>query len=356
MEEKTKTENRKYIILAAALGAALIVFIALALILGGGEGSGKKNPDPKHKDLFSSYIDGYFNAGPVRISDYSGGSEEEFARILALADAALDNFHKLFDIYNLYEGVVNIKTINDNAGGGAIRVSPELFAFLKYSKEMYYLTRGEVNIAMGAVLSIWHDYRMGEIGETLPDMAILSAAAEHTDIEKLVLDEENLTVELLDPEMSLDVGAIAKGYSVERLAELLIGQGCDSYVINAGGNIRIIGKKPDGSEWETGIKDPLNPNGIVYRFYLSDSAVATSGGYERFYEVEGKRYHHIIDKETLMPAEHFASVSVITPDSSLADTLSTALFNMTLEEGRALVESLEGVRAVWVTHSGEVIE
>jgi thiamine biosynthesis lipoprotein len=352
-EEKIgNLSEKKYIILAAALLALLGGFIALAVILGGG----KKNPEAKHKDIYAPYPDGYFNAGPVRISDYSGSSDKDFERAAVLADNTFNKFHRLFDIYNLYEGINNIKTINDNAGKNPVEIDPELFEFLKFSKEMYYLTDGEVNIAMGAVLSIWHDYRAEGFGSVLPDMAALEAAAEHTDIEKLILDEENLTAYLSDGEMSLDVGAVAKGYAVEKTGELLSAEGYDSFLINAGGNIKILGEKPDGSSWKTGIKSPFEPDEVIFEFYLSSSSVATSGGYERFYTVDGKRYHHIIDKETLMPAENFASVSVITKNAALADTLSTALFNMTLEQGKSLVSSLENVRAVWVTHDGKIIE
>ncbi len=351
MEEKNT--DKKYIILAAALFFLLLVFIVLAVVFNGEK---KENPPAMHKDIFSPYIDGYFNAGSARISDYSGSSDEDFERAVALADQNFHKYHKLFDIYNLYDGINNIKTINDNAGVAPVKITAELFDFLKFSKEMYYLTDGEVNIAMGAVLSIWHDYREYKMGETLPDMSELEAAAAHTDIEKLILDEENLTAFLSDGEMSLDVGAVAKGYAVEKVGRLLSEEGYDSYVINAGGNIKILGTKPDGSSWETGIKSPFEPDEVIYNFPLSSSSVATSGGYERFYVVEGKRYHHIIDKDTLMPAENFASVSVVTPNSALADTLSTALFNMSLEEGKALVSSLENVRAVWVTNDGEIIE
>ncbi len=348
MEENKKRIDKKQILIVSALLLLLAVFIALAIIFGG---DGDRSIEPRYKDFF-----GHFNAVNTRVSDYSGGSEEDFLTVCDLAEEMLDRYHKLFDIYNTYDGVVNIKSLNDKAGQEPVKISTELFDFLEFSKEMYTVTGGEVNIAMGAVLSIWHNYR--EAGNenpesaALPDMALLSAAAEHTDINKLVLDREKMTASLLDPEMSLDVGAIAKGYSVEKIAEAIKDIGLTSYVIDSGGNLRAIGEKPDGTSWKTGIKNPFGGE-HVHITEICDSAAVTSGNYERYYIVNGVKYHHIIDKDTLMPSEHFASVTIIAPDSGLADALSTALFNMTYDEGIALAESI-GIKAVWVTKDGIV--
>ena len=139
-----------------------------------------------------------------------------------------------------------------------------------------------------------------------------------------------------------------KGYATEKAAQLLVSMNCSSYVLNIGGNIRIIGTKKDGSGWKTGIKDPSGDT--LYALYLeiSDTSCVTSGDYERYYTVEGTRYHHIIDKDTLMPATYFSSITILAKDSGLADALSTALFSMSYEDGRALVDSLEGVEAIWI--------
>ncbi|MBQ8528423.1 MAG: FAD:protein FMN transferase [Clostridia bacterium] len=296
-------------------------------------------------------------------TDYSGMDGEEFGEICGELYAALEGYHKLFDIYNEYDGLVNLAAVNKNAGKGAVRVPEELVRLLEFSKEMYTLTGGEVNVAMGAVLSLWHERReavkMGEIG-TLPDSEALARAAEHCDIDKLIVDPVNMTVELTDGEMSLDVGAIAKGYAVERLADILKAKGISGFVINVGGNLRVVGEKPSGEGWLAGIENPKSENGLPYvkEMYISDTSFVTSGDYMRYLEVDGVRYHHIIDKDTLMPSGYFSSVSILTEDSGLADALSTALFSMSVAEGRALVESLSGDRrvdtVVWVGLDGEV--
>lgn len=340
MEEQRKPEKKEIIIICSLL-LALVGLIFIPMIFG----EEKSAPTPKTEVYF-----GYFNT-ESRYIDYSGRSDEDFQRAADLVGEKLRFYHELFDIYYEYEGITNLKTLNDRAGEGPIVISEELFELLEYSKEMYNLTGGEVNIAMGAVLSIWHDFR--EAGVSLPERESLLLAAEHTDIEKLRLDRENMTAELSDPEMSLDVGAIAKGFAVEKIAEMLEREGYTSSVIDAGGNLRAIGKKPDGSSWRTGVKNPLG-DGFIHYLDIADSAAVTSGNYERSYTVDGKKYHHIIDKDTLMPSEHFISVTVNVESSALADALSTALFNMTYEEGAAIVSGIEGAYVIWVTPSGEV--
>ena len=157
--------------------------------------------------------------------------------------------------------------------------------------------------------------------------------------------------------MSLDVGALGKGYATERAAEMLISRGVTSYVLNVGGNIRAIGEKVSGQGWVTGITNPdkTSDEAFVCKVVIKNVSLVTSGDYERYYTVNGTRYHHIIDPETNMPSEYFSSVSVFTLDSGLADALSTALFCMSYEEGKALVASIGGVDVIWVTKNGDML-
>ena len=270
----------------------------------------------------------------------------------------MGEYHRLFDIYHEYSGLNNLCTVNRLAGGEPVEVDEKLIDFLLYAKDLYQKTDGEMNVMLGAVLRLWHDCREAALADPasakLPEPEELQAAAEHTGIELLEIDEEKNTLRLTDPEASLDVGALGKGYAVERAAEYLEEQGAESYVLSVGGNIRIVGTKPDGSGWTTGVKNPLDPDGeFALRLQLADTACVTSGIYERYYTVDGQRYHHIIDKDTLYPAGHFASVTVVTRDSALADGLSTALFCMPYEEGQALVESLGEVDVLWISPDGE---
>lgn len=283
-------------------------------------------------------------------------TEKEFDELEALVFSELERYHKLFDAYNSYEGVNNIKTINDNAGKEPIEVDPDLFELLEFSKSVHIFTKGQTNIAMGSVLYLWHEHRTRSLegtDTTIPEMSELQSKNQHTDIEKLVLDEENLTVFLADSEMRLDVGAIAKGFVADKISALVRALGYDSVAISLGGNVKTLGKRADGKDWSIGIQDPFDENGTVVSVRLTDKSLVTSGDYQRFYYHEGKKYHHLIDPDTLMPAEYFSSVSVIFDSSSIADAFSTALFCMPLEEGMALVEGIDDMEALWITPDGK---
>ena len=290
------------------------------------------------------------------IYSYKVETNEQFGKNCEGVSEILEEYHRLFDIYHEYSGVVNLCTLNKNAGGEAMVVDEKLIDFLLYAEELYTLTGGEMNIMMGAVLRPWHDCReaasTNSANASIPEQEVLDEAARHVDFSLLEIDEQNLTVRITDPEASIDVGALGKGYATEKAAQYLIENGVSGYVLNIGGNIRIIGQKPDGSGWLTGIKDPFDPGSYAKRITISDVSCVTSGIYERYFVVDGSRYHHVIDKDTLMPSEHFASVTVITSDSGLADALSTALFCMSYEDGLALVQSIGGVEVFWVANDG----
>lgn len=299
----------------------------------------------------------YFNTYS-QVNSYVAESKGSFNANADLVESLLARYHKLYDIYYEYAGINNIKTINDNAGT-PVKVDEEIIDLIEYSKEVYDLTRGEVNIAMGSVLSLWHKAREAAVdGEgNPPSAAALAEAARHTDIDKVIVNRREGTVCLLDSEMRLDVGAIAKGYATERVAEALAERGVVGYALDIGRNIRLLGER-QGSDaaWSVGITHPDGSGELIKRVAICDTSLVTSGDYERYFTSGGVRYHHIIDKDTLSPSRYFTSVSVIARDSALADSLSTALFCMPLEEGLALVNSLEGVEAMWVAPDYTVYE
>ena len=292
------------------------------------------------------------------VYSYRDETLEEFNAHTETIKEILNKYHRLCDIYYEYSGMNNLKTVNDKAGIAPVKVDAELIEFMEYANEIFSLTRGETNIAMGPVLKLWHDKReeASEGVATLPNNSDLSEAAKHSSQELLVIDKENSTLYLSDPLGRIDVGALAKGYATEMAAQYLIENGISSYVLDIGGNLRIVGKKENGEGWITGITDPdkSSGNSFAMRLRLYDTSCVTSGNYERYFTVGSKKYHHIIDKDTLYPANYFASVSIITKDSALADALSTALFCMPYEEGLQLVKSLGGVDAIWIYEDGSV--
>ena len=306
------------------------------------------NPEPRGLMQFN-----YFDTVSY-VYTYAGDSDEAFEKNAEEVFGILGYYHQLFDIYHEYSGVTNLCTINKNAGGEAMEVDSELIDFLLYAKRLYGITGGEMNVMMGSVLKLWHDARTA--GTYVPDMDKLTAEKALTDISLLEIDEENNTVRIAKAGASLDVGALGKGYATEKAAEHLENKGVTSYVLNIGGNIRIIGTKPDGSGWKTGITNPHDKNTYANYINISDISCVTSGDYERFYTVEGKKYHHIIDKDTLMPSDYFSSVTILTNDSGLADALSTALFSMSYEDGLALLENIpDEVDVLWICKDGTQI-
>ncbi len=294
------------------------------------------------------------------VYSYAEDAAESFAANCDGVSAILEEYHRLFDIYYEHSGVNNLKTINQNAGKEPVKVDRKLIDFLLYAKELYTLTDGEMNVMMGSVLSLWHDCReaadVSPENATIPTREALDEAALHTDISLLEIDEENLTVRIADPKARIDVGALGKGYATEMAAQYLKAKSANGYVLNIGGNIRIIGHKPDGSGWGTGIKNPADPTQYALKLTIANTSCVTSGDYERFFVVGGVKYHHVIDKDTLMPSTHFSSVSIITENSGLADALSTALFTMSYEDGLALVNRIGGVEVLWIKADGTQLQ
>lgn len=287
------------------------------------------------------------------------GSQEEFSNQTKVLYEELKKYHQFYDIYNDYENINTLKTINDNAGIAPVKVDKKIIDLLLLGKEMYEKTNGTVNIAFGSVLSIWHDYRTQGLDDPehakLPPMDKLIKAGKHVDITKVKIDEKASTVYLEDKDMSLDVGAIGKGYAVEKISEEAARQGMDHLLISVGGNIEALGTKGDGSSWILGIQNPdlTSDQAYVYKIKAKNQSLVTSGNYQRYYLVDGTVYHHIINPETLMPSTYFTAVSVLNKQSGVADALSTALYNMPYEEGFSLIESLPDTEAMWIYEDGK---
>ncbi|MBQ9517626.1 MAG: FAD:protein FMN transferase [Eubacterium sp.] len=323
---------------------SLIICISLTLTLCSCSGGLKR--------FEKSFLDVFDTASNIVAYDTDADTFEVHYNEL---HSMLVRYNKLFDIYKSYDGITSLKDVNDNAGTSPVKVDSDTIDLLKFGKEVYGITHGAVNICLGSVLQIWHEYR--DEGTRVPEISLLKKAAEHTDINDLVLDEKAQTVYFKDKDLKLDVGAIAKGYAAQKATEYAKQNLWDGALINLGGNVTAYGLKPDNSKWNVQIENP-NPNSTeaLETLKISDESVVTSGDYQRCYEVDGKRYCHIINPKTLMPAENFSSVSVICNDSALADALSTALFILPLDEGKKLLQRYPDVKAYWVDETYQVIE
>ena len=280
-------------------------------------------------------------------------SEEAFTRKTQAVHDDLLRYHQLFDIYNEYEGLNNLKTVNDHPGE-AVAVDKAIIDLLLDCKAYYELTGGRVNAALGSVLRLWHEAREDGLNDIanayLPDGDALAEAARHTSWDSVVIDEMNNTVTITDPGLRLDVGAVAKGWSVQRAAE----NAPEGLLISVGGNVCATGPKDkSGTPWVVGVQDPDGGDNYLHTLYLTKGSMVTSGDYQRAYLVDGEIYHHIIDPDTLYPGRLWRAVTVVCPDSGLADALSTALFLLPMEEGQKLLDQCESY-AMWVDAEGNI--
>lgn len=288
-------------------------------------------------------------------------TEAEFSQAYEDTLALLRRYDQIFDAYNACEGLNNLYYVNRHAAEGPVEIPEELFSLISWCKEQWGKGLRSTNIAMGAVLSIWHEYREAGLADPenaqLPPVEALLAASEHTDFDNVILDAEKQTVFFADPQITLDVGAVAKGWAADAVLPYLK-EHMPSFLISLGGNVYVGDPPLDGrANWAVGIEDPRpdeNGGGLMYRDIVDvhGLTVVTSGDCWRYYMVDGQRYHHIIDPETLFPSTKMISVTIICESSTLADFLSTTLFVLSLEDGLKLIEGMEGVEALWMLPDG----
>lgn len=285
-------------------------------------------------DLFDTYSSVTFY-DPMTDKAYRSLQEQ-------LHDLLLD-FHQQTDIYHHYDGITNLYDLNQAAGQEALTVSDQLFDFLLWCREAYQESQGKVNVMLGPVTALWEQTRKDG---KLPSDQALQEAGSHVSIDLLVLDPQKKTAYIRDPQGRIDVGALAKGYAGRVADQWLQKAGMTDYLIDLGGNILTRGK-PAGSGHDSfviGIQDPDQADGIYSQTVTltgSTSCAVTSGDYERFIEIKGRRYHHIIDPDTLYPSTLHHSVTILCSDSAEADMLSTALFCMNEKDGRKLAASYQ---------------
>lgn len=269
--------------------------------------------------------------------------------------------HKLFDRYNTYSAINNIKTINDNAGKMPVEVDERITELLNFASEMYISTDGIVNVMMGDVFDLWRNSR----DNTLPPPSDkeLKEAAENADIANLIVNKERSTVFIASGECSIDVGAIAKGFAADKVAEMLEKKKVSNFLINCGNSsIRASGKPQDKDAWNIGIRKPFEINKddgdeqkLISTVKLIDSAIGTSGDYQNYYQYNGETYHHLIDPQTLYPAKNYRAVTVICDGCAIADALSTAIFIADEEWGNELAD-MYGARVIRINNSMKVSE
>jgi len=327
----------------------LKICLAAALLAVGLAGCGVSKAD------YQAYTDYDYSFDTVIALKGYCASQQAFDSYFAEMSNLFSGYHKMFDRYNDYDGVSNIKTINDNAGIKAVTVDDAIIEVLQDARQYYQATGGQFDCTMGAVIDTWSDFRdavaNGGTKVSVPTYDQLSKLYVKDGWQYVTIDATAKTVYISDPRVKLDVGALAKGFATQKVAEKLRADGLTSGFISAGGNVVLLGPKPNGDTWSVGIANPASTASSL-DIYLTSASISlvTSGTYQRFVTYNGKDYHHIIDPTTLMPGTLYTSVTIVGPDSTVCDILSTSLFLLSISAGRKLLETmgLQDVGVIWV--------
>lgn len=277
--------------------------------------------------------------------DAVGEAFKEFKRIELLTNRHVEEGRPEYEKSEIIK-------INKAAAVKPVKVDKDVFEMIQLAQEYTEATGGAFEITIGPVMDLW-DFGGGNT--TVPDEKKLEEALTLIGSDNIVLNEEDTTVFLTKKDMSLDLGAIAKGYSAQKATQVLKEQGIERAIINAGGNISVLGEKEKGKPWKIGVQDPRSKEEVIAILDATDQVIVTSGDYQRYFEANDKRYHHIIDPRTAMPARGLLSVTVIAEDSTIADILSTSFFVMGLDESLDYLEKHPDILAFFITDEKKII-
>lgn len=341
-----------------------IIFLIMALLLFTACTSHKKPGmvESSDKKMEKYELEFYDTFDTVITAVIYSSDEEKANEDLNYLAKRYRELNALFDRYKTYDGLVNVKTINDNAGKNPVKVDPTLYELIKFSKENYTKISNKTNIAMGPIIDVWKAYSDKYIegknkeevkkimGNYLPDQAYLESLRQYTNIDGIILNDDERSVFLKYPQMSLDLGAVAKGYATEIIGEELRQKGVESLLISAGGNVKIVGSPVDGREYfSIGIQNPdlEDENPVILTLKAKDISIVTSGDYQRYFDLDGKRYPHIIDPNSLRPSDNLKSATVILKDSGLCDFISTAAFLSNNDEIEEIANKTNS-KIIWI--------
>lgn len=244
-----------------------------------------------------------------------------------------------------------ISKVNQNAGISPIKVNQEVFDLVDRAIKISKLTSGAFDISYASMDKIWKfDGSMKE----MPSAEAIKKSVEKVGYQNIILNSKDSTIFLKNKGMKLGLGGIGQGYIADKIKILLQEKGCKSGLVNVSGDINTWGKQPNGAPWTVGIVNPMNKNKVFATFPLDDSAVETSGSYEKYVTFNGKRYSHIIDPRTGYPATGIVSVSVFAKQTEIADALATGIFVLGVEVGLDLVNQLNGIECIIVDDKGSI--
>jgi thiamine biosynthesis lipoprotein len=269
----------------------------------------------------------------------------------AAATAGFAEIHRLEELLSTWIPTSELSRVNASAGVMPVHVSPETLTVVQRAMQVAEMTEGGFNIAIGPAVDAWSVME----GQRIPTESELNALRPLVDLQAVYADVREQTIYLGKAGMRIDVGGIGKGYAADQAVDALRKAGAVAGVVALSGDIKTFGRLPDGKLFPVGIQHPREDGSVLAWIDLQDEAISTAGDYERFFEREGVRYHHILDPRTLQPARSCQSVTVIAREGVWADGLDTGIFVMGPERGMELVEQLPDIEAVIVDAEGRLL-
>lgn len=283
----------------------------------------------------------------VEIKIFSEGPQKADEAI----SSAFKRIKEIEDMMSAKKGGTWLRRISTQAVGKPLDIPKDLMNVITISQKYSELTNGAFDITIGAITRLWEfDDEM----KGIPDKGVVEDALQYVNFQQIHLDEVKGTIMLDSNQISLDLGAVAKGYAVDEAVKSLQAMGMTAGLVNAGGDLKVFGKKPDGSPWNIGIQNPEDAQTVMASIILEDSALVTSGDYERYIIYDGVKYHHILDPKTGWPARGCKSVSVACESALEADILSTSLFVMGPDAGTEFLEALPHIEGMIVDDKEKV--
>jgi thiamine biosynthesis lipoprotein len=266
-------------------------------------------------------------------------------------ELAISELKRIENLISDWIPTTQISLVNQNAGIMPVKLDKEVFELVDRAIKISKLTDGAFDISYASMDKIW---KFDGSMKSMPTAETIKKSVEKVGYQNIILNEKDTTIFLKNPGMKLGLGGIGQGYIADKIKEVLKANGCIAGLVNVSGDINTWGKQPDGKDWTVGIVNPLNKNKVFATFPLNDSAVETSGSYEKYVTFNGKRYSHIIDPRTGYPASGIVSVSVFAKQTELADALATGIFVLGIEVGLDLVNQLKGIGCIIVDDKGAI--
>lgn len=282
----------------------------------------------------------------VDVSLYDSNDEK-------ILDKVFEKVKELEKTLSINENGTLVDEINENAGIKPVKVDDDTYNLIKKGIEYAKLSNGLFDISVGPIVKLWN---IGLPEAKVPTQEEINEKLPLIGYEDIQLDENDKTIFLKRPGMMIDLGGIAKGYTADIISSILTEEGVKSAIINLGGNVFTHGKKVNGEDWNVGIQNPFSERGgIIGSIKTSNKSIVTSGIYERYYEEDGVKYHHILSPKTGYPYENeIAGITIISDTSADGDALSTSVFAMGVEEGIKFVNSIDGIDAIFITKDNKV--